>query len=362
MVGWITLKTGIVQGVSMKGTYFLGNGKFETKEMPTQELDSEEVLVKVAACGVCGTDVHIYHGEKGSAEVVPPAILGHEISGVVEAVGSKVTKVSVGDHVSVDPNIYCGHCHFCRTGKKQLCENLFAIGVNRDGGFADYCKVPQEQCFLLNDDIPFDEGAMAEPLACCIHGFDRLNMKAGDTVCVIGGGAIGLLMVQLARLSGSSAVILSEPVEARRKTGLALGADHTVDPIHENLVERIHDILGTHGVDCVIECVGNTIATDQAFNIAKRGAKLLLFSVPKTGSIYGLHMDDIYQKELTIIGSMINPDTHQRAVDMINNHRLDLRSLITHHYPHARLEEAILMQMSDKSLKVIVESGPDILP
>jgi len=340
----------------MRGTFFLGNKRFETREMSQHELGGHEVLVRMAACGVCGTDVHIYHGDKGSAEVNPPVVLGHECAGYVEKVGKDVTKVKVGDHVAMDPNMYCGHCHYCRIGKKQLCENLHAIGVNRDGGFADYCYAPEEQCFLLNRDIPMDEGAMAEPLACCIHGIDRLAIKHGETVCVIGGGAIGLIMVQLARLAGASTVILSEPVAFRREIGVKVGADFTIDPINEKLPDRIMEILGVPGVDCVIECVGNLVATGQAFEAAKRGTRILLFSVPKAGSVYGLSMDDIYQKELTIYGSMINPDTHQRAVDMINGHRLDLRSLITHHYPHEKLEEAILMQMSNESLKVVV--GP----
>ena len=232
----------------MKGTFFLGHGEFETREMAEHDLVSDEVLVKVAACGVCGTDVHIYHGEKGSAEVKPPVVLGHEISGIVEKTGCGVTRVKAGDHVALDPNMYCGSCHFCRIGKKQLCENLHAIGVNCNGGFADFVYAPESQCFVLNDDIPLDEGAMAEPLACCIHGFDRLGMRQGDTVCVIGGGAIGLIMVQLAKLSGASVIILSEPVKERREVGKKVGADYTVDPINEVLADRIHEILTEKGL------------------------------------------------------------------------------------------------------------------
>lgn len=338
----------------MKGTYFLGDKKFETRELETHDLADNEVLVEVKACGVCGTDVHIYHGDKGSAAVNPPVVLGHEISGVVTEIGKAVTKVKVGDHVALDPNMYCNHCHYCRIGQKQLCENLFATGVNRNGGFADYCYTPEDQCFILKNEIPFDEGAMAEPLACCLHGMDRLSIKHGETVCVIGGGAIGLIMVQLAKLAGASTIILSEPIEFRREIGIKLGADYTVDPINENLADRIYEILGVKGVDCVVECVGNIIATGQAFEAAKRGTRILLFSVPKAGAKYELSMEDVYQKELTVLGSMINPDTHQRAVDMINGHRLNLKDIITHHYPHEKLEEAILKQMGSDSLKVIV--------
>jgi len=339
----------------MKGTYFLGNGEFETREMPEHALSGKEVLIKVAACGVCGTDVHIFHGDKGSAEVTPPVVLGHELSGTVVSVGDNVTSLTVGDHVTVDPNSYCGQCHYCRIGKKQLCTSLYAVGVNRDGGFAEYCYVPEAQCYRLNEDIPLEFGAMAEPLACCIHGIDNAEIRTGDTVLVVGGGAIGLMMVQLAKLSGASKVILSEPVEMRRRIGLQVGADAVLDPMHENLKERLRELTGESGTDVVIECVGNTAATAQAFEAAKRGTTLLLFSVPKAGAIHPLSLEDVYQKELRIVGSMINPDTHQRAVNLINSGRIQLAPIITHRFPIEKLKEAILMQMSNESLKVLVE-------
>ncbi|MCD8217632.1 MAG: zinc-dependent alcohol dehydrogenase family protein [Clostridiales bacterium] len=338
----------------MKGTYFLGNQSFETRDLPQHTLAPDEVLVKVAACGVCGTDVHIYHGDKGSAAVKPPVVLGHEFAGIIEAVGSEVEEFAAGDHVTVDPNIYCGKCYYCRIGKKQLCTGLYAIGVNRDGGFADYCYVPQGQCYKLKKEIPLAHGAMAEPLACCIHGIDRAGIRSGDTVCVIGGGAIGLLMVQLAKLAGASAVLLSEPVELRRSIGLELGADAAIDPVRESLGDRIREILGMEGVDVVIECVGNAIAAQQAFEIAHRGTTILFFSVPKSGATHPLSMEDVYQKELTIVGSMINPDTHLRAVELINSGRIRLEPLITHYFPVEQVEAAIQMQMSNESIKVIV--------
>ena len=151
----------------MKGSYFLGDRRFAVCSIPRRPLARGEVLIKVAACGVCGTDVHIYHGGKGSAAVTPPVVLGHEFSGVVTEVGEGVNSLRPGDRVAVDPNIYCGRCHFCQIGKKQLCTNLQALGVTRDGGFADHCYVPQEQCLRLSDEIPLWWGALAEPLACC---------------------------------------------------------------------------------------------------------------------------------------------------------------------------------------------------
>lgn len=261
--------------------------------------------------------------------------------------------------VTVDPNIYCGKCHYCQIGKKQLCTNLYAIGVNRNGGFAQYCAAPETQCYRLNPDVPLVYGAMTEPLACCIHGMDRLNLRMGDTVCVIGGGAIGLLMLQLAKLSGASKVIVSEPVAMRRKIAEQLGADLTVDPVNENLAERIESYLGVPGVDAVIECVGNTIAVRQAFEAAKRGTTVLLFSVPKPDTTHPLDLMAVYQKELTVMGSMINPDTHARAAALINSGRIRLQEIITHSYPLPQLKDAILMQMSNESLKVVLEPNKD---
>ena len=339
----------------MKANYFLGNGQFEVREEAIPGIGADDVLIKVAACGICGTDVHICHGDNASAAVHPPVVLGHELSGTVVKIGAHVKTLREGDHVSVDPNSYCGKCHYCQIGKKQLCENLYAVGVNRNGGFEEYCAVPESQCYLLAPSVPLKYGAMAEPLACCLHGIDRAGIRVGDTVCVIGGGAIGLMMVQLAKLSGASRVILSEPVAMRRKIGLKVGADFAVDPVQEDIAETIRGLLGQPGADVVIECVGNTVAVRQAFEATKRGTTVLLFSVPKAGTCHELSLEDVYKKELKIIGSIINPDTHGRAVELINQGKIMLEDIITHSFPVEEVKEAIRMQMSNESIKVMVE-------
>ena len=339
----------------MKGNFFLGNGRFEVRSLTDLTPGLGEVRVRVAACGVCGTDVHIYHGEKGSAEVMPPVILGHEFSGVVEAVGPGVKHVAIGDHVAVDPNMYCGVCRSCRRGKKQLCENLRAYGVNMNGGFAEACVVRQEQCYRLDPSVPLAWGAMSEPLACAIHGIGRAGIHYGDIVCVIGGGAVGLLMVQLAKIAGASAVILSEPVRIRREIGLQLGADAAIDPVHEDLSAGIDRVVGHDAVDVIIECVGTSIALKQALLIAKRGSTLVLFSVHSPDERIDISPFEIYQKELTITGSMIDPDTFGRAVSLINSGRIQLAPILTHSFPVEELEQAILTQQGKESIKVLVE-------
>jgi threonine dehydrogenase-like Zn-dependent dehydrogenase len=257
--------------------------------------------------------------------------------------------------VAVDPNSYCGTCHCCQIGKKQLCANLQAIGVNRNGGFSEYCVVPQTQCYLLKPEVPLKFGAMTEPLACCLHGIDKARIQPGNTVCVIGGGAIGLIMVQLAKRSGASQVVLSEPVAMRREIGKRVGADWTIDPLQEVLRQRLEAYLGVPGADVVIECVGTPAAAQQAFAIAGSGATILLFSVPQPDSVCTVFLEDIFHKELTVVGSLINPDTHGRAVALINSGAIHLDSILTHSFPLEKVEDALLMQMSNDSLKVIVE-------
>lgn len=339
----------------MKASRFLGNKTFAVTDLPTPHAGPGELVLRNQVCGVCGTDVHIYHGEPGSADVNPPVVLGHEYSGEVVEVGEGVTGFAVGDHVTVDPNIYCGHCAYCQNGKKQLCPSMEAIGVTRDGGFAQYSLIPASQAFKLEPTVPWEAAAMAEPLACCLHGIDLAGIQVGDKVCVVGGGAIGLLMVQLAKLSGASQIVLSEPNEKRRQVGLQLGANAAIDPTRPDAQEAFAQVLDG-GANVVIECVGNVPAVKSAFQFAGKGATVLLFSVPKVDATFDLPLFDVYKKELTIKGSFVNPDTHARAVALINSGKVDFDPIITHRFTLDQLPEAIAMQMSDASIKVVVEA------
>lgn len=333
----------------MKASYFLGNQSFEVRDQRLPHPGPGEILVKNMACGVCGTDVHIYYGEPGSADVNPPVVLGHEYSGEVVETGPGVESLEVGDHVTIDPNIYCGKCAHCRNGKKQLCPAMQAVGVTRDGGFAQYSLVPEAQAFRLSPEVDFEAGAMAEPLACCLHGIDLARIRPGQTVCVIGGGAIGLIMLQLAKLSGAAKLILSEPNEKRRQAALSLGADLAVDPMDAASREQ-----AVESADVVIECVGNNPAVQSAFDFAAKGATIVLFSVPKVGASFPLPVFDVYKKELTVKGSFVNPDTHLRAVELINAGRVNFGPIITHRFGLAQLPQAIAEQQGSDSIKVVV--------
>ena len=338
----------------MIGAYFLGNQTIETRPLVLPEPGEGQVLVKVCACGVCGTDVHIYHGGKGSADVTPPVILGHEFSGRIVKLGS-VTGLEEGQLITVDPNIYCGKCRPCRQGQKQMCHHMKAVGVNMDGGFADYCLVPYAQCVPVPEGTDPEVAALAEPLACCLHGIDRAGIRPGENVLVIGGGTIGQIMLQLARLAGAAKVVLSEPVAARRELAVRLGADAAIDPIHENLNQRLSELLSKDGADVVIECVGSPRTSGQAIDAAAGCGRVLLFGVPDPESVLETKMYPIFQKELTIMGSFVNPDTHSRAVALLSSGRMKLKELITNRFPVSQLENAIQMQVSAESIKVLVK-------
>lgn len=338
----------------MEASVFLGKQNIKTQHIEIPVIGDYDVRIRVKAAGICGTDIHIFNGEKGSAQVTPPVVLGHEFAGEVVEIGRKVSTVKVGNRITVDPNIYCGKCLYCKGGKRHLCNSLTAIGVNLNGGFAEYNMAPEKQVHVLEDDIDYVVGAMAEPLACCIHGVDLATIKAGDTVCIIGGGMIGQLMIQLAKLSGASNVILSEPVYERREIALKLGADYAYDPLNKN-VDDLKRQLGISGVDVVIECAGVVPAIEQAFDLAKKGATIVLFSVPGVGVKFPLDLLDVFQKELTIKGSFVNPNTQQRAVNLINSGKVSIKPLITHEYGLDEVENALQKQTENDSIKVIIK-------
>jgi threonine dehydrogenase-like Zn-dependent dehydrogenase len=161
----------------MKAAVFIGKGQMEVQDRMDPVPGRGEVLVEVKACGICGTDQHIYHGMPGSAAVTPPIVLGHELSGVVAAVGEGVESLRAGDRVTIDPNMYCRGCRFCRSGRYHLCSRLQAVGVTRDGGMAQLCAVPAENAYVLPESLSYEEGAMIEPLGCVLHGIKQLDIR-----------------------------------------------------------------------------------------------------------------------------------------------------------------------------------------
>ncbi len=311
----------------MKSAVFYGKHDLRIEEHKMPEVGPKDVLIKVKACGVCGTDVHIYEGDKGAAEVTPPTILGHEFSGVIAKVGSKVKDYKEGDRVCIDPNCYCGSCEPCRNGVAHYCEHMIGYGTTVNGGFAEYCAVNERQVYKLGDNTTFEQGAMTEPVACCLHGMDMCEIRPGHQVVVIGGGMIGLLMLQLAKLAGAARVALLEPVASKREVAKKLGADICIDPINEDVKARLKD-EGMTWINTVIECVGRPSTIEQAIDIAGNKAVVMMFGLTKPDETISVKPFEIFKKELELKASYINPYTQKRALDLIDSGRLDVSSMV----------------------------------
>ena len=310
-----------------------------------------EVLLKVEACGVCGTDVHIVEGTSRST---PPVVLGHEFTGIVEDVGSGVKGVSRGQRASVDPNISCGTCFYCRRGLVHLCERLLALGVDIDGGMAEYCLVPSEQLYLLPDGMRTEAAAFVEPVSCALHGVDRARIASGDTVVIVGGGTIGLLMLQLVQSAGAGRTILVEPIEEKRRIASALKADVVINPLKENVKEAVMDLTQL-GADVVIECVGKPQTAHLSVDLARRGGTVEFFGVCPIGEKIEMEPNQVYFRELTVVGSYVNPHTFSRAVALLHAGKVRIDEFRVDRFPLDGVHEALEYQKEGKTLKSMIE-------
>lgn len=321
----------------MKSAVFYGKHDLKIVERPIPAIGDDEVLIQVKSCGICGTDVHIYEGDKGAANCPSGTALGHEFSGVVVKTGSAVTLAKEGDRVCVDPNKLCGNCYYCKSGIGHFCENMIGIGTTVNGGFSEYCVVPQSQVYQIADTTTFEEASMAEPVSCCLHGIDMCEIQPGSTVAVIGGGMIGLIMLQLAKLAGASTLILLEPVAEKRAVAEKLGADLTIDSLHEDVSAVLAQNNITR-IDTVIECAGLPATIAQAIDLAGNKSVVMMFGLTKPDDTVAIKPFQIFQKEVTLKASFINPYTLSRAINLIDKKKIDVSSMVYSVSPLSELE------------------------
>ena len=337
----------------MKAAVYHGSGDLRVEEAPVRKLKDNEVKIQVKYCGICGTDIHIFHGDGGCCDVTPPLVPGHEFSGVVAEVGAGVKTVKVGDRVTGDPNDMCGECYFCKNGMQHFCKNNIGIGTTVDGGFAEYVTMREKQVYKVSDELSFIEAAMAEPISCCLHGIDLCNIKAGDTVLVMGGGPIGMIMMQLAKNAGASKVIMSEPVEEKREQALKLGATKTIDPLHEDVEAVLAEYC--ENVNVVIECVGNVHTQADAVRFAGKGATIMYFGLAAPEESFPIRPDDIFKKELHITSSYINPYSFERAIQILESGTVELESLITNVVPLDDIADVFTKPEYRRTGKVMIQ-------
>jgi len=317
-------------------------------ELPDPHAGPGEVVVKVGACGICGTDVHVIEGD--FPPTVYPIVIGHEFGGEVVEVGAGVSGVRVGDRVGVDPTLNCGACHFCQRGMGNLCENWNGIGVARThGGFAEYVVLPARTIYPLPEGMTDAEAALIEPVSCVVRGFHRLAPQVGETCLVFGAGPMGLLNAQVARFNGASRVAIVDINEARLERAKR---DFGFDTVATSL-DELRDAF-PRGFDNVIEATGVTRVAEMAIDGVKRRGKLLLFGVCPPGEKASYDAFRIYNEELTIMGTMAVLNSYGPAIDILAAGAIDAGKMVSHTFPLDRFGDALAVVRSGQGMKVQV--------
>jgi len=314
------------------------------KEMPA--IKAGQILVKVAASGLCGTDMHICQGETPHA--AEKVVIGHELSGYVHAIADgTVTDLKTGSLVAIDPNIPCHACTYCRNSKPHLCIAPQAVGVTIDGGMAQYVAVPASAVYVVPDHVSPETACLAEPLSCVVHAVDMGNIQSGNTVAILGAGPIGIMALCLALNSGAR-VTMVDPNDSRRKQAKEVfGAYESLHP------DETKDLFACF--DVVFECVGRPQTMEQAVDLGKPGSTIVWVGVARTDARVSLSPFEVYRRELTIRSSYTNHFSMERAVNILANGKSDWAKIITHTYPLEEFDKAWETFKSAVGMKVCVQ-------
>jgi len=338
----------------MRVATYYNNRDVRLEEIPTPKIGPGEVLVKVVASGICGSDVMEWYRIKKA-----PRVLGHEIAGEIVEVGPGVARYKTGDRVFVSHHVPCNTCRYCLNGHHTLCDTLRSTNFD-PGGFAEYLRVPginvDRGVFVLPGEVSFEEGVFIEPLACVLRGQRLAGLRPGQNVLVIGSGISGLLHVALAGASGAGRVIATDISEYRLKAALEFGADETIHA-KEDVPSRVKKILGGYGADQVIVCAGTVSAYHQALQSVDRGGKILSFAPLEPGVTFPLPVLDFWNDGFTLLSTYGgSPLDIAGAVELIRTHRLPLQGMITHRLPLAETGLGFrLVAEAKESIKVIIE-------
>ncbi|MDQ0253635.1 threonine 3-dehydrogenase [Evansella vedderi] len=325
------------------------------KEVPIPEIGDQEVLIQVKATSICGTDVHIYAWDEWSqSRVNPPYVFGHEFSGIVVKKGKYVNNVEVGDHVSAETHIVCGHCPQCLTGQAHICANTQIIGVDRDGCFAEYVALPAENMWKNDPELPFDVASVQEPFGNGVHTVLAGDV-AGKSVAIIGCGPIGIMAVGIAKAAGASQVIAFDLNEYRLDLAKKMGATTVVNASKENPLEVAKKLTNGHGVDVVCEMSGHPVAMNQGFKMVTNGGRVSILSLP----VKPVEIDvtnDIVFKGITVQGITGRRmyETWQQVSGLLGSGQVDVKPIITHHFPLEEFEKGFDLMLQGKCGKVVL--------
>lgn len=329
---------------------------YETVTDP--QMQPGDLLLKIRAATVCGTDIRILRGKK-TAGIRFPSIIGHEFAGeVVETGGHKA--FHKGQAVTVCPAFACGQCDNCLRGAENLCSNLVAMGYEIDGAFAEYVRIPASgiatgNVFAIPEGTSFAKAALAEPLACVINGQQQVVVKKGDVVVILGAGPIGLLHVKLARLAGAKQIIVSQTSASRREAALAAGADMVIDPKAEDVVACVRDATGGAGAEVVICAIGKPELANDALRMARPRGRVNLFAGFSKGVTAELDVNAIHYNELTVTGAFgLTRQQFQQALHLIATGQIEVESMLTHHFGLADISIALATAEQGTAIKVAI--------
>lgn len=328
---------------TMRASHILGKNSLVVKETAIPVPGEKEILIKVEASGICGTDLHIFKGDyKGSYPIIP----GHEFSGTVVTAGAGVTSFKVGDRVSVEPNISCGICYECLNNRQHYCQNVQAVGVTRPGAMAQYIAAPEGAAFNIGS-LSFEEAAFMEPLSCVLHGIERFELDLADRVLLIGAGPIGLLLLQLLLLQGASRVDVADLDTDRLEVAKKLGAAEVYTDLDDVPKEYYHKVCEATGVTSVLE---------KSVELVKSAGTVLWFGVPNVTAEARVKPFDLFARELTIMSTYTSLRNSWQALHLLEEGRLNVKDLISHRLPLSGFEKGlkILETHSEPAMKIMV--------
>ncbi len=344
----------------MRAAVYLGPKNMQVQRVPMPKCGPGEILIKVGACAICGTDMRIYtHGQKN---VVPPAITGHEIGGTIAAVGAGVDGYKVGQKAVIVTPVGCGHCKFCIRGIHNLCVDFKAIGYDYPGGFAEYVclnekAVRQGNVIVMADHVPFDEASLVEPLSCVINGQEYLNIGIGDTVTVIGAGPIGLMHLELARASGATRLILIEWSKPRLEVAREkFQADAYICSADEDPIKRVIETTDGVGTDVVVVACGVNLCQEQAIAMtAKMGRVSYFAGLPKDKPTITFDANTMHYKEISVFGAFAShASQYVQALALVAARKVDARKFITKHFSLENMVEGIVGYKAGTDHKMVV--------
>jgi L-iditol 2-dehydrogenase len=302
----------------------------ELRDLPNPVPGPNDVLVQVAACGICGSDVHGYDGSTGRR--IPPIVMGHEAAGIIASVGSAASKFAKGDRVTFDSTVYCGECEFCRQGEPNLCDNRQVVGVScgeysRPGAFAEYVVVPERILYPLPPALAFSEAAMLEAVSVALHGVRVSEVKGGETALVIGAGMIGLLLLQSARVAGCSRIFVADIDATRLKLAADLGADQTLQLSGAELLKEILRLTDGRGADLVLEAVGRDETVNAAIDCVRKGGTVTL--VGNITPQVSIPLQKVVSRQIRLQGSCASSGEYPEAMQLIAEGKIKVGPLIT---------------------------------